>query len=154
MHPSSALLIAYCDAETGAARGRRIARHVAKCEPCSGRLRQIRSEKEKLSAGTAAPALEGGQDLDALLEAMAAWQEGRDGGAASELASRVQWQLEKFFGAPAARTLEQRGPRAEHVLGEAGRMLEVFLGPEAGEAVRDECLRGLAWARPAGETTR
>ena len=33
--------------------------------------------------------------------------------------------------------------RAEEWLGETNRMLEVFLGPEAGEAVRDDCLRGL-----------
>jgi hypothetical protein len=154
MHPKIARLIAYCDAETGADRGGRIARHLSDCEECQERLRRIRGEKEELSAGAGAPALEPGQDLDAVLSAIAAWREGRDGGAASKLTSRLQWQLEKYFGVPAIRRLERPGMRAEEWLGETNRMLEVFLGPEAGEAVRDDCLRGLPWARPARETSR
>jgi anti-sigma factor ChrR (cupin superfamily) len=154
MHPKIARLIAYCDSEAGADRSGRIARHLSECELCRGRLRRIRGEKEELSASAAAPALDPGRDLDAVLSAIAAWREGRDGGAASELTSRLQWQLEKYFGVPAMRSLERPGMRAEEWLGEADRMLDVFLGPEAGEAVRDDCLRGLAWVRPAREMSR
>jgi hypothetical protein len=154
MHPDSAALIAYCDAETGAGRSRRVARHLSDCAACHDRLRRIRSEKHALSAGATAPAFDCRQDLDAVLSAMAAWREDRDGGAASELTGRLQWQLEKYFGSPATRMLERPGIRAEELLGEADRMLEVFLGPEAGEAVRDDCLRGLAWAGAARGTSR
>ena len=146
MHPDSAALIAYCDAETGAHRSRRIARHLSECAACRDRLRRIRGEKQALSAGAAAPAFDTAQDLDAVLAAVAAWREDRDGGAASRLTGRLQWQLETYFGAPAARMSERPGIRAEDLLGEADRMFQVFLGPEAGEAVRDDCLRGLAWA--------
>jgi hypothetical protein len=149
MHPDSAALISYCDAETGAGRSHRIARHLSECAACHDRLRRIRGEKDALSAGAAVPAVDRAQDLDAVLAAMAAWREDRDGGAAAELTGRLQWQLEKYFGSPATRLLERPGIRSEELLGEADRMLEVFLGPEAGEAVRDECLRGLAWAGPA-----
>jgi anti-sigma factor RsiW len=147
-------LIAYCDAETGADRGGRIARHLAECQECHERLRRIRGEKEELSAGAAAPVCDPARDWDAVLAAMAAWREGRDGGAASELTSRLQWQLEKYFGAPATRMLRRPGVRAEELLGEANAMMEAFLGPQAAEAVRDDCLRGLVWAGPAREATR
>jgi hypothetical protein len=154
MHPTSASLIAYCDAETAAGRSRRIARHLAKCQECQDQMRRIGTEKEALLAGAPVPAFDSRPGLDAVLFAIAAWQEHPDGEAASELKTRLQWQLEKYFGLPASRLLERPGIRAEELLGKANEMIEVFLGPEAGEAVQDDCLRGLVWPRPAREVSQ
>jgi predicted anti-sigma-YlaC factor YlaD len=134
MHPSNATLIAFHDAETGASRSRRISMHLAKCEKCRNRLGRIESERDELSARAAAPASDVRQGLSEVLAAIAAWQEGRDGAAASELRDRLRWQIETYFGARAGSA--------------------VFLGPEAAEAVRDEVFRGLDWAAPAGEICR
>jgi anti-sigma factor RsiW len=154
MHPRSATLIAFCDAEAGAGRSRRIARHLANCEQCRNQLARIRSEKEELSACAAAPAIENGQGLAAVLSAIAAWQEGRNGVAASELRARLRWQLEMYFGSPAALAVDRPGIAAEELFGKASEMLEVFLGPEAAEAVRDDVFRGVDWVAPAGEACR
>ncbi len=153
MHTRSAALIAFCDAETGAYRSRRIARHLSKCETCRDQLRRIESEKDELSsAGARAPAIGGPQGLAGVLSAIAAWQDGQSCAAASELKSRLQWQIETYFGSPAVRVVERPGIRAEELLGRTSEILDVFLGPNAAEAVRDDVLSGLAFAGPAGET--
>ena len=154
MHPRSATLIAFCDAEAGASRGRRIAGHLAKCGKCRIELERIRSEKEELSPRAAAPAMENREGLAAVMSAIAAWQEGRNGAAASELRARLRWQLEMYFGFPAASAVDRPAIQAEEMLGKASELLEVFLGPEAAEAVRDDVFRGWDWATPAGEACR
>ena len=151
MHTRSAALIAFCDAETGAFRSRRIAGHLAKCETCRDHLRRIEREKEELSAGAMAPAIDSPQGLAGVRSAIATWQDGRSW-AASELMNRLRWQLETYFGAPALLVVERPGIPAEELLGRTSEMLDVFLGPNAAEAVRDDCLSGLGFAGPAEET--
>jgi anti-sigma factor RsiW len=154
MHPRNAALIAFCDAEGGAGRSRRIARHLAKCAKCRGRLGRIERERDELSARAAEPASDVRPSLAPVLSAIAAWQEGRNGAAASELRARLRWQIEAYFGSRAGSAVEGPGMAAEEMLGKASEMLEVFLGPEAAEAVRDEVFRGLDWAEPAEEICR
>jgi len=152
MHPRSATLIAFCDAEAGAGRSRRIARHLSKCEQCRQQLLRIQSEKEELSARAAAPAIDSRPGLAAVRSAIAAWQSGRHGAAASELRARLRWQIETYFGSPAVSVVERPGIPAEEMLGRASEILEVFLGPGVAEAVKDDVFRGLDLAEPAGET--
>lgn len=154
MHPSGATLIAFCDAETGADRSRRIAKHLSKCEQCRNQLRRIQSEKDEFSAGAATPAMDSQQGLDGVLSAITAWQGSQTSVAASELKGRLRWQIETYFGSPAVLVMERPGIRAEELLGKASEILEVFLGPSAAEAVTDEVLRGLDWAREVRETCR
>ena len=153
MHTRSTALVAFCDAETGAYRSRRIARHLAKCDRCRDQLRRIEREKEELSAGAMAPAIDSPEGLAGVRSAMATWQDGRSW-AAPELKNRLRWQLETFFGAPALLAVERPEMRAEEFLGRTGEMLDVFLGPDAAEAVRDDCLSGLSFAGPAEERCR
>lgn len=136
--------MAYCDAEAGAERGRRIARHLSKCEACRERVRRIQSEKDDLAAGAAQPDTR--RDLDGVLSAMAAWREGRAGEVESDLKNRLRWQVETYFGSPATLVVERPGIPAGELLGRAGEMFEVFLGHEAAEAVRDDVFRDLDWA--------
>ena len=150
MHIRSAALIAFCDAETGACRSRRIARHLAKCERCRDQLRRIEREKEELSAGATAPAIDSLQGLAGVRSAIATWQDGRSW-ATAELQNRLRWQLETYFGAPALQAVDRPGIRAEELLGRTSEMLDVFLGPNAAEAVSDDVLSGLGFAGPAGE---
>lgn len=152
MHPSSAALLAFCDAEAGVARSRRIAGHLLKCEKCRGRLRVIRSEKEELAAGAEAQPVDSRPGLAAVLSAIAAWRDDRAAGAASELKSRLRAVIETYFGASAMLVVDRPGLRAEELLGRASGVFEVFLGPEAAEAIREDVLRELDWAAPAGET--
>ncbi len=154
MHPRSATLVALCDAEAGAGRSRRIAKHLSKCEKCRDELGRIELERDELSARAAGPAMDSRPDLDAVRSAIAAWQEGRNGVAASELKARLRWQIETYFGSPAVLAAESPDIRAEEMFGKASVMLEAFLGPDAAEAVRDDVFRGVDWARPAGETCR
>ena len=97
MHTRGAALIAFCDAETGASRSRRIARHLAKCERCRHHLRRIEREKEELSAGAMAPAIDSPQGLAKVRSAIATWQDGQSW-ATSVLENRLRWQLETYFG--------------------------------------------------------
>ena len=154
MHPRSATLIAFCDAEGGASRSRRIARHLAKCEKCRNQTQRIQAEKDMLSAGDRRPAMDTKRGLDGVLSAMAAWQGDRATMAASELTNRLRWQIQTYFGFPAARRMERPGIRAEELLGKASEMLEVFLGANAAEAVKDDALRELDWTGTAGERCR
>ena len=153
MHIRSAGLIAFCDGETGAYRGRRIAGHLAKCARCRERLRGIEKEKEELSAGALAPAIDSLHGLAGVRSAIATWQDGRSW-ATAELQNRLRWQLETYFGAPALQAVDRPGIRAEELLGRTSEMLDVFLGPNAAEAVRDDCLSGLSFAGPAEERCR
>jgi anti-sigma factor RsiW len=154
MHPRSATLIAFCDAEGGASRSRRIAKHLAKCDKCRKQTQRIRAEKNMLSAGDGRQAMDTGQGLDRVLSAMAAWQGDRATMAASELTNRLRWQIQTYVGFPAARGMERPGIRAEELLAKASEMLEVFLGPSAAEAVKDDALRELDWTTTAGERCR
>jgi hypothetical protein len=153
MHPSSAGLIAFCDAEAGSVRRRLIARHLSKCENCRDELRRIQTEKDHLSMSETPPA---GGDLQpalaALRSSMAAWREGRTVVLASEVKSRVRAQLETYLGAPAVPLIERPGMRAEELLANAGEMLDALLGPKAAAAVRDDVLSGLDCAGAAAET--
>jgi hypothetical protein len=151
MHIRRAALVAFCDAETGAYRSRRIARHLANCEGCREKLRRIEREKEALSAGAGAPAIDSLQGLAGVRSAIAAWQDGRSW-ATSELKNRLRWQLETYFGSPALLEVDRPGIQAEELLGRTSEMLDVFLGPNAADAVRDDCLSGLSFAGPAEET--
>ncbi len=154
MHPRCATLIAFYDAEAGADRSRRIAKHLAKCEKCRDQLRRIEGERRELSAGAATSAMDSRQGLAEVMSAIAAWQEGRNSLAAPELKSRLRWQIETYFGSPAVSAVERPDMRAEELFGKASEMVDVFLGPAAAEAVRDEVLRGLDWAGPAAEAGR
>jgi anti-sigma factor RsiW len=152
MHPRSATLIAFCDAETGAYRSRRIAKHLSKCERCRCQLRHIQSERDELSAVAATPPIEGKEGLAGVLSTIAAWQTGKTSVAACQLKSRLRFQIETFFGSPAAVMVERPGMRAEELLAKTSEILDVFLGPDAADAVRDDILRGLDRVGPAQET--
>jgi hypothetical protein len=153
MHTRTAALVAFCDAETGAYQSRRIARHLAKCERCRDQLRRLEREKEELSAVAAAPAIDGDrQALARVQSAIAAWQGGQSCAAAPELKRRLQGQIETYFGSPAVMVVDGPGIRAEELLARTSEMLDVFLGPNAAEAVRDDVLSGLSFAGPAEET--
>jgi len=153
MHPSSAALLAFCDAEAGADRSRRIGGHLLKCENCRERVRQFRIEKQELAA--AAPEPPASQPgLAAVLSAMEAWRSGRASGVASELKRRLRSEIETYFGSSAIMVLERPGAPAEELLGRASGAFEVFLGPDAADAVREDVLRDLDWAGPEGEERR
>jgi len=146
MHPSLGALVAFCDGE---ARGNasRIARHVSRCEECSEHLRRIRNEKDELSVGSAMPVMDSGKGLAGVVAAMASWRGSADGAAASELRSRLRQQIGTYFGFPAITVVERPGIPAEELLGRTSELLDVFLGPAAAEAARDDILSGLAPAR-------
>jgi len=154
MHPNNAALIAFRDAEAGATRGRRIAKHLSQCEKCRNELGRIESEREEFAALAGAPAGASRGGLAAVLSAITAWQEGRNGAAAAELKARLRWQMEMYFGSPAALAVDRPGIPAEEAFGKASEMLEVFLGPDAAEAVRDDVFRGVDWVTPAEEASR
>ena len=151
MHPRNATLIAFCDAEGGANRSRRIARHLSKCEKCRNQTQRIQAEKTMLTAGAVRPAMDTGERLEWSAVGGGAWKGDRTSMAASELRNRLRWQIQTYFGSPAVRAVERPGIRAEELLGKASEMLEVFLGASATEAVKDEVLRGLDWTGTAGE---
>lgn len=140
MHPSLAALVAFCDGEAGPVRTRRISGHLAKCKRCGNQLRRIRSEKGDLSAGAWMPAPDTRQSLAGVLSAIADWRRSPNSVRATELKSRLQLQIETYFGSPAVSVVERPGMPAEEFLGRANAMLEAFLGPAAAEAVRDDVL--------------
>jgi hypothetical protein len=98
-----------------------------------------------------APAIDGPRGSAGVRSAIATWQDGQSW-ATSELKNRLRCQLETYFGSPALLAVDRPGIRAEELLGRTGEMLDVFLGPDAAQAVRDDCLSGLSFAGPAGET--
>jgi hypothetical protein len=153
MHPSRAGLVAFCDAQAGAARSRRVARHLSQCENCRGELRRIQKEKDELSkTGISGAAEDLAAGLAELRSSMAAWRDGRTEVLASDVKSRVRAQLEVYLGSPAVSLMERPGMRAEELLANAGEVLHVLLGPAAAEAVQDDVLGGLHCARRAAET--
>ena len=155
MHPRITTLIAYGDGETGAERSRRIAKHLSKCEKCHEELRRIEREKDELSVRETGDARGDLQpDLAGLLTSVAAWREGRTAVLASNVMSRVRWQLEVYLGSAAASHLERPDMRAGELLAKTGEVLEAFLGPAAADAVREDVLAGLECARAAAETHR
>jgi hypothetical protein len=143
MHPSLTALVAFCDGEARNSRIRRIAGHLSKCEPCRNQVRLIRSEKGELSAGATTPAMDSGRGLAGVLSAVAEWRNNPAEAPASELKRRLRRQIETYFGSQAVPVVERPGMRAEELLGKAGEMLDVFLGPVAADSVRDDVLGGL-----------
>jgi hypothetical protein len=97
-------------------------------------------------AGDAAPAIDSRESLAGVLSAIACWRRDPAGPAASELKSRLRWQIETYLGGPAVLVVDRPGMAAEELLGKAGEILDVFLGPAAAEAVRDDVLGGLGSA--------
>jgi anti-sigma factor RsiW len=151
MHRSNATLVAFCDGQGTPAGNRRVAAHLASCDQCRQRLRQIQTEKDEIAASAAAPLPDDGAGLAGILSAIQAWRQGRGGPAAAQLRTRLHDQIETFFGAPTLSAIERPGVRPEELLARTTTLLEVFLGPDAAEALRDDVLRDLHWAAPAGE---
>jgi anti-sigma factor RsiW len=150
MHPRTAALVAFSDAELGPARSRRIARHLQNCSKCQASLERISKEKHDFSAlpGELGPA--GIQEgLTALLQAIARWHEP----AAPELRSRARAQIEIYFGHGAASLMERPGVRADELLAETLALMAAFLGQEAAEAVVGDILRGLDCAALTAEVS-
>jgi hypothetical protein len=144
-------LIAFCDGEGDARRGRQIARHLSKCGKCSEQAQRIQAEKKMLSASDGGTAADGGRGLNGVLSAIAAWKDGRTSMAASEMRDRLRQQIQTYFGSPTVRVVDRPGMRAEELLGKANEMLEVFLGTNAAEVVIDDVVRELDWKGMAGE---
>jgi len=93
------------------------------------------------------PAIDSWESLAGLLSAIACWRRNPAGPGASELKSRLRWQIEKYLGSPAVLVVDRPGMPAKELLGKTSEILDVFLGPAAAEAVRDEMLGGLGSAR-------
>ncbi|HEX3748531.1 MAG TPA: hypothetical protein VHW09_31605 [Bryobacteraceae bacterium] len=141
MHPSIDGLIAFCDGEAGQRRGQAIARHLTKCEKCRARLRAVRSEKAGLGPCEEMPEAEARNGLHALMSSLAEWR--TDSIGPSELKVRLRSQIETYIGSAAVPMVERPGMPAEEFLAKTNALLEVFLGPDASEAVMDEALGGL-----------
>lgn len=151
MHPRSATLIAFCDGEAAADHRRRIAKHLSRCENCRDKVRRIRAERDGLSALAATPVLDAKPDWNEVLSAVAAWQANPSSPAAAELKRRLRSQIETYLGCPAVLVVDTPGIRTEEMFGKASEMLEVFLGPQAAQAVSDDVLRRLDWPHPPEE---
>jgi hypothetical protein len=136
-------LIRFGDGEIGIRRTRRIVRHLAGCESCRDRMREIRGEKERLAVGFPMPEEDGREGLAELLLSMAAWRGDAAGTGRSELRARLRWQIETYFGSPAVALVESPGMPVEELLGRAGELFNVFLGEAAAQVVWDEVLGGL-----------
>jgi anti-sigma factor RsiW len=152
MHPRTAALVAFSDAEFNPERGRRIANHLRRCENCQAELRRIESEKNDLSSFEHAPAPDVQRGLSAVLSAIAGWQ--RPATATPELMSRVRAQIEEYFGAQTASMLEQPDIRADELLGRALALVSAFLGRNAAEAIMNDMLRELGCAGLSTEVSR
>ena len=148
MHPRPATLVAFCDGEAGADRTCGIARHLAKCEYCRDRLRQIRGAKNELSAACAdTPEIENRNGLAGLLSSIDRWRRDPVNAGAPRLKTILRRQIEMYFGSACLSIAERPGITAEELLGRTGEMLDVFLGETAAEAVRDEVFADLAYLR-------
>jgi hypothetical protein len=93
------------------------------------------------------PAIDSRESLAGVLSAIACWRRNPAGPGASELKSRVRLQIETYLGSPAVLVVDRPGMPAEELLGKVSEVLDVFLGPVAAEAVRDDVLGGLGSAR-------
>lgn len=163
MHPRSAVLMAFCDAEADAGPSGRIAHHLQKCERCRNELQRIQDEKDNFSNfdgsvdGTvdgSVPATDATRGLAAVLAAIAAWKDGRLGGLAPRVRNRVRDQLEMYFGSEAASLMDRPGIRADQLLARTLELADAFLGRNAADALRDDVLRGLDCAGLNTETCR
>jgi anti-sigma factor RsiW len=157
MHPKTATLVAFCDAEFDRERGRRVAEHLQKCEKCQAELKRIETEKNDFSVlgdatGRAADLKRG---LAAVLSEITKWREsGADTDAAAEVRSRVRAQIELYFGYGAAALVGRPDMRPDELLGKTLALTTAFLGPDAAEAVVGEILRELDCAELAEEVSR
>jgi hypothetical protein len=93
------------------------------------------------------PAIDSRESLAGVLSAIACWRRKPGGPGASELKSRLRWQIETYLGSPAVLVMDRPGMPAEELLAKASEILDVFLGPSAAEAVIDDVLDGLGSAR-------
>jgi anti-sigma factor RsiW len=152
MHPRTATLVAFSDAETNPARSQRIARHLQDCPKCQAALERIAEEKRDFSAlasGTQ-PAVDATRGLAAVLAAIASWQEAP----APELIGRARAQIEVYFGSGAASFMEAPGLHADELLAKAMALMAAFLGQDAAEAVAGDILRGLDCAALTAEVSQ
>ena len=152
MHPKTATLVAFSDAELDPGRSQRIARHLQDCPKCQASLERISKEKQDLSALTSGvpAAIDARRGLAAVLAAIARWHEAP----APELRSRARAQIEIYFGCGAASFMERPGIRAEELLAKTLALMAAFLGQEAAEAVAEEILRGLDCAALTAEVSQ
>jgi anti-sigma factor RsiW len=146
MHPRTATLVAFSDAELGPARAERIARHLWECPQCQTELDRISKEKSHLSGGPGADAAPG---LASLLATVARWQEPPT----PELRDRARAQIEMYFGSGAPSFVDRPGIRADELLAKTLALTAAFLGPEAAEAVVGEILDGLDCAALTAEVS-
>jgi hypothetical protein len=148
MHPDIASLVAWCDGEV---RDRsQIEQHLSQCPRCRTCVDQIRSQKESLTSSVDSFPVEDGE-LARLMTAIAAWEGGRNIGAASQLRRRLREQIELFCGSATLEALDRPGIKAENLLGTSAEILEAFLGSDAAQAIQDDVLRELDWRLPQGE---
>jgi hypothetical protein len=152
MHPRTAALIAFSDAQFDSERGRRIVSHLRKCEKCRAELDRIGREKDSFAAMETgrAPALDVKRGLVAVLAAIAGSREA----AAPELRSRVREQIEIYFGAGAASLFKRPGMPATEMLAKTLALVATFLGRDAAEAVVDDIVRGLGCAGLSAEVAQ
>ena len=151
MHPRTATLVAFSDAEIDSGRSRRIARHLQECPKCQAALERISEEKRGFSAlaGRNRPPTEVQRGLSAVLAAVARWREAP----APELRSRARAQIEIYFGRGAASFMESPDIRADELLAKTLALMAAFLGQDAAEAVTGEILRGLDCAALTAEVS-
>jgi len=151
MHPDSAGLIAFCDAEVTPWRARRIAAHLSKCAKCARVVESIRHERGVLAA--ARTATEAPLDFDGLSLLMAAWRDGHNSIAAAHLRERLRDQIEAYCGSHALVHLDHPEMGVEELLGRTGEILRAFLGPEAAAAAQDDLFSELSLT-PGGPEAR
>ena len=151
MHPRTATLVAFSDAELDSGRSQRIARHLQECPKCQAALECISKEKRDFSAlaDGLPPAAGVPRGLAAVLQAIAGWRQA----AAPELRSRARAQIEIYFGCGAASMLERPDIRADELLAKTLALMAAFLGQDAAEAAVEDILRGLDCAALTAEVS-
>jgi anti-sigma factor RsiW len=150
MHPKTAALIAFCDAQFDPEPGRRIVSHLQKCEKCRAELDRIGREKDGFAAASRAPALDVKRGLAAVLAAIAAGEQAAE----PELRGRVREQIETYFGAGAASRFERPSMPGNEMLAKTMALVTTFLGRDAAEAVVDDIVHGLDCAGLNAEVAR
>jgi len=151
MHPRTASLVAFSDAELDAGRSQRIARHLQECPRCQDALERISQEKKDFLALAKGrqPVAGAGPGLAAVMAAIAGWQ----GAPGPELRSRARAQIEMYFGGGAASFMERADIRADEMLAETLALMAAFLGQDAAESVAGEILRGIGCAGLTAEVS-
>ena len=151
MHPRTAVLVAFSDAELRPGRSRRIASHLQDCPKCRAALDLICREKKDFSALARGeqPAAGVERGLAAMLAAIAGWHEAP----APELKCRARAQIEDLFGRGAASFMERPGIRADELLAETLALMAAFLGQDAAEEVVGQIVRGLDCAGLTAEVS-